>query len=62
MLAGRKQQRVWLDFNRDEDISVPNIDGRIRIKALRIPKNVQLKKPSPKKEQPSAKFVQPPKT
>lgn len=42
-MANRKQTRVWVDFNKMQDISVPNVEGRIRVKALKMPKGVKAK-------------------
>ena len=44
-MCGKKQVRVWVDLNKNQDIAVPNIDGRIRIKALKMPKGVLVKIP-----------------
>lgn len=35
--------RVWLDFNKAQEISAPTIDGRIRVKALKLPKGLKTK-------------------
>lgn len=36
----KKSTKVWADIPTHADISVPNVDGKIRIKALRIPKGL----------------------
>merc|ERR1719469_101205 len=46
MAHGRKK-KVWLDMGKGEDVSVPSVDDRIKIKALRLPKGVQPKKIAP---------------
>lgn len=40
LFVNGKQRNVWLDIGKNTDVCVPNIDGKIRIKALRLPKNV----------------------
>lgn len=35
--------RVWVDFNKAQEIAVPNVEGRIRVKALRLPPGVKPK-------------------
>jgi hypothetical protein len=45
MLPNRKASRVWVDFHKSQDVSVPNIDGRIRVKALKMPSGVQIRAP-----------------
>ena len=42
-LSSRKQKLVWLDVGRNQDVCVPNVNGKIRIKALRLPRGVQAK-------------------
>lgn len=37
MGPNKKEIRVWLDVKPTDDIAVPNVGGRIRIKALKIP-------------------------
>jgi hypothetical protein len=40
----QKRIRVWFDVKPTDEISVPNVEGRIRIKALKIPFGLQLTK------------------
>ena len=36
--------RVWLDVRPNDDIAAPNVDGKIRIKAIKIPFGLQYNK------------------
>ena len=40
-LSSSKKKLVWLDVGRNLNVCVPNVDGKIRIKALRLPKGIQ---------------------
>lgn len=40
----RKPMRVWLDVKATDDIAVPNIEGKVRIKALKVPFGLQYPK------------------
>ena len=42
-LSSRKQKLVWLDVGKNQDVCVPNVQGKIRIKALRLPRGIQTK-------------------
>ena len=42
MGPNQKKIKVWLDVKPTDDIVVPNVDGRIRIKALKIPFGLQI--------------------
>lgn len=41
----KRRVNIWVDVGPSLDVSVPNVDGAIRLKVLRLPKGVQLKKP-----------------
>ena len=45
-LSSRKQKLVWLDVGKNQDVCVPNVQGKIRIKALRLPRGIQTKEVS----------------
>ena len=40
-LSSSKMKLVWLDVGRNLNVCVPNVDGKIRIKALRLPKGIR---------------------
>ena len=35
---------AWMDLDSQLDVQVPHVKGRIRVKALRLPKGIELKK------------------
>ncbi len=42
-LASKKTRTVWLDIGKNMNVPCPNMQGKIVIKALRLPKGVQTK-------------------
>jgi hypothetical protein len=57
LYQNKRRVNVWLDCGANLDVSVPNLDGVIRMKVLKLPKGVkakqpiQLPKPKPMKQQ-----------
>jgi hypothetical protein len=43
-ISANKKMVVWVDVPPTNDVAVPHNKGKIRIKALRLPKTVNLKK------------------
>jgi hypothetical protein len=43
--SNKKKVLIWADIGNNLDVSVPNVDGTIRIKVLKLPKGVKTKKP-----------------
>jgi len=41
----KRRVNIWVDVGSSLDVSVPNVDGAIRLKVLRLPKGVHAKKP-----------------
>lgn len=39
--AGKRNVKVWLDLPNNIDVNAPSIDGKIRIKVLRMPKGLK---------------------
>ena len=39
-LSATKRINVWMDLENQLDIAVPHIKGKIRVKALRLPKGI----------------------
>lgn len=42
-ISSSKKLTVWMDVDPSQDIAVPHNKGKIRIKALRLPKTINLK-------------------
>ena len=49
-LSQGRKRKVWLDINKGDDVSVPSVDDRIKIKALRLPKGIASKKTAPSQQ------------
>ena len=43
--TNKRKVNVWLDVGQNLDVSVPNADGQIRMKVLRLPEGIGNKKP-----------------
>jgi hypothetical protein len=44
-ISPARKMVVWMDLDSELDIQAPNVKGRIRVKALRLPTGVGLKTP-----------------
>ena len=41
----KRKVNVWVDIGKNKDVSVPHVDGQIRLKVLRLPEGISHKKP-----------------
>lgn len=41
----KRRVNIWVDVGASVDVSVPNVDGSIRLKVLKLPKGVKAKRP-----------------
>jgi hypothetical protein len=42
-LAQNRKMVAWMDLDMELDVQAPNVKGKIVVKALRLPKGVELK-------------------
>ena len=42
-LSQKQRVTVWMDVGKNLDVCVPNVDGQVRMKVLRLPKGVKSK-------------------
>ena len=45
LYINKRKVNVWVDIGKNKDVSVPHIDGQIRLKVLRLPEGISHKKP-----------------